>query len=837
MRFIDMPDYSRAARAYWWVAATAGSAAFAWAIEGILALSEAEQLKTGLLLAVVIVAGLRPVPVPGTQVSITAGDTFVFLAAVLLGAPAATLVATTDAFVASYRTSSRWTSWFGGPAMVAVAVFVSANFFELMLTWSNNKGESSATLLAALLAFSVCYFILNSLFVTTLDALKKHSSLFTLWRQNYSWASLTYIASASAAGLIYLGIKNYGASSLLAAGPLVAIIYAASHFYFKQADQSLKASQSMTRLYLATVESLAAAIDAKDQITHDHVYRVQVYSRGLAHQFGLGEPDVEALKVGALLHDVGKIAVPDYILNKPGKLTAAEFEKMKIHTIVGAQILERVGFPYPVVPIVRHHHERWDGRGYPDGLKGEQIPLTARILTVVDCFDALCEDRQYRKAMTREDACQFLRDNAGSQFDPRVVESFLTNLCDYENEISAHIRPHQPLLSPSTQAGLSEGGLNAVPSAGLMMEDLHRAPEYLKQIKAVHAEVAALYEMAQTVSTSLDVRDVVTLTVTRIERMVPFTTCVVYLRAVEEDDCAVAAYVFGEHSREIQGQRIPTGRGIAGWVVLNGRPMVNVDPRLDLDEFDVTEETEYRSAAVFPLVRGNETIGAFAVYTSEPDRYNNNDLSLLESVSTLASTALQHAMLYEQTRTSAETDPLTGLANTRCLYERLERELQNADEHDSPLSILTFDLAGLRAVNETHGYQAGDRLLVEVARRLRRTLDGQGFLSRIAGDEFTCLLSGWQRSQAIVLGERVRTEAGRPRFEITPGKHAHFRLRLGIAEYPTDGRTINDLLHAAGVSARQDKTLGEEPQAVLTSGASNQLDTYLSAEKEAGTLV
>ena len=239
------------------------------------------------------------------------------------------------------------------------------------------------------------------------------------------------------------------------------------HFYFKQADERAQAIERISRVHLATVEALATAIDAKDEITHDHVYRVQVYAKGLARHFGLADREIEALKAGALLHDVGKIAVPDYILNKPGKLTAAEFEKMKIHTVVGAQIMERVNFPYPVVPIVRHHHERWDGRGYPDGLKGEQIPMTARILTVVDVFDAIREDRQYRKGMRRDEACQFLRENAGSQFDPRVVEAFLVNLSLYEAEIAEYKASQEPLLTPTTQAGLSETAREAVPAAGL----------------------------------------------------------------------------------------------------------------------------------------------------------------------------------------------------------------------------------------------------------------------------------------------------------------------------------------------------------------------------------
>src|SRR4030095_9557366 len=194
-------------------------------------------------------------------------------------------------------------------------------------------------------------------------------------------------------------------------------------------------AEQMADLHLKTIEALAIAIDAKDEVSPDHVHRVQIYATGLARLFGLSDPEVEALKAGALLHDIGKLAVPDYILNKPGKLTEGEYDKMKIHTIVGAEILTRVGFPYPVVPVVRHHHERWDGRGYPDALRGEQIPMTARILAFVYCFDAVREDRQYRKAMTREQAVDLIKSGSGTMYDPEVVRLFLEHLTHFEAEI------------------------------------------------------------------------------------------------------------------------------------------------------------------------------------------------------------------------------------------------------------------------------------------------------------------------------------------------------------------------------------------------------------------
>lgn len=802
MRFIEMSDYNPKARAYWWTTTVLGALAFGYAAVGALQLDFKGQLGVIALIAVVFVAGLKPITIPGTNTSITPGDIFVFLTALFWGAPAATLVAATDAFAGSCRTSRRWTSRLGGPALMSVAALTSASLFQWAIKVFGNPDPSTPVLMTALLGFAAVHFALNSLLTAAHHAIKRGTSLFELWRANYSWTALTYAASASAAGLIYLAVIRYGVSSFLAAVPLVAVIFATCHFYFKQSDERTKATERISRLHLATVEALATAIDAKDEITHDHVYRVQVYATGLAKHFGLTNLEIEALKAGALLHDVGKIAVPDYILNKPGKLTAAEFEKMKIHTVVGAQILERVNFPYPVVPIVRHHHERWDGRGYPDGLKGEHIPLTARILTVADCFDAVREDRQYRKGMTRSEACGFLTGNAGAQFDPNVVDAFLANLTTYENEIAAHKASLQPLLTPTTQAGLSESALSAVPSAGLA-QTTTEPPDYVKQIHAAHSEVAALYEMAQTFSTSLDVQDVVTLTVNRIGRMIPFTTCVVYLR--QADDSSKAAHTFGRNSEQIRGRDLAAGHGIAGWVVINGRPMSNTDPMLDLNEFLGSNETGYRTAAVFPLTKGEDTIGALALYSTELASYSGDHLHLLESVSRLASTALQHAMLHEQTKAIAQTDALTGLPNGRALYARLDQEIAEAGGHNSPLTVLCFNIAGLRAVNEAYGYQAGDRMLSEVARRLRSSIGEAGMLTRIAGDEFICLLRNCALDEAILLGEQAQDRVSSFRLEVRPEQYASVGLSVGAAGFRIDGESIDELLNAASLATRQNK--------------------------------
>ncbi|HEY6333124.1 MAG TPA: HD domain-containing phosphohydrolase [Blastocatellia bacterium] len=651
---MDMSDYNPGARYFWWCAVITGGLLIADSVIRILRLGRTSLLELLALVVIVCLAARRPTLIPGTQTWITPSDLFVFVAALVWGAPAATMVAVADAVVVANAASKRMTSRLGGPAITSISIFVSASLFELGVAALHGFGFFNATaLLALLLAFSLLYFAISSFLLAAHMSIKRRVGIMKVWAK-YRSMSLTYLAAASAAWFIHMSVSQFGVGSLLGVVPVVAIVLVSCYYYFRQAEEREKAIKRISEIHLATVEALATAIDAKDQVTHDHVYRVQVYACGLGRHFGLTGPQIEALKAGALLHDVGKIAVPDYILNKPGKLTAAEFDKMKIHTVVGAQIMERVNFPYPVVPIVRHHHERWDGKGYPDSLKGEDIPITARVLTVADCFDAIREDRQYRKGMTRDQACQFLRDNAGSQFDPTVVDAFLSNLPAFEEEIAAH-KSNQPLLSPTHQAGLSEAAMKAVPAAGLAESE--STPEYFAQIASAHSEAAALYEMTEMVSQSFGAEEATERIATQVERAIPYTTCVFYLKDQAGDNLQ-AIHTFGLNADELRGQSIPLGEGIAGWVALNSRPMCNTDPMLDLERFLPNNSDGYKTTMVYPLTRGEETIGALALYCAELKSYNAGHIQFLESVSRLASTALHNASLQEQVRASVPITPM-----------------------------------------------------------------------------------------------------------------------------------------------------------------------------------
>src|ERR1043166_4845476 len=307
------------------------------------------------------------------------------------------------------------------------------------------------------------------------------------WHTNQLWFSWSLLLVPLALELLY-GALPY----------LVPISIVATYLIYRSARSRLQSKtneiEALSQLHLATAEALATAIDAKDQTTHCHVRRVQIYAAGLGKLLKLSKAEIAALKAGALLHDIGKLAVPAHIVNKPGRLTQAEFEKMKIHTTVGAQILSRVEFPYPVIPIVRHHHEQWDGLGYPDGLKAEQIPITARIISVVDCFDSVREDRPFRRGMTRDEALALLRRGSGTHFDPNIVELFIAHLPNFEAEIADAGLQQQTSSDECEPLTLSEIDIAQTRERGAYMA--------YDQIKSAHQEVYSLYEIARTFGSS-----------------------------------------------------------------------------------------------------------------------------------------------------------------------------------------------------------------------------------------------------------------------------------------------------------------------------------------------
>jgi diguanylate cyclase (GGDEF)-like protein/putative nucleotidyltransferase with HDIG domain len=541
---------------------------------------------------------------------------------------------------------------------------------------------------------------------------------------------------------------------------------------------------------------LATAIDAKDQTTHCHVRRMQIYADGMGKLLGLPAPELSALKAGALLHDVGKLAVPDHILNKPGVLTPAEFEKTKIHTVVGAEILSRVEFPYPVVPIIRHHHERWDGRGYPDGLKEEQIPVTARIMSVVDCYDSAREDRPFRTGKSKDEALDLLHKGTGSHFDPRIVDLFVANLEKFEAEIAAQGLGEQLHLS-------AHGSPIAAPSDETEPKTNKSFRAY-DQIRNAHREVYALYEIARMFGSSLEVENTLSTLVHKVGHIVPFDTCVVYLFD-EAKGFAETALAVGLNADTMQGRSVAPGEGVTGFALANRRSVNRIHPSLDFVDGNLMDGA-YRSMAALPLCKEDLLLGALSVYSVSLHEYSDDQIRLLETVTRLASDALANAVHHARAESNALTDPLTGLPNARSLQLRFEEEVARALRTGKSFQLIMLDLDDFKLVNDTFGHKLGDRMLREVATLVHAQFREYDFLARYAGDEFVAIVPDVAADQVAELRERIERAVSEFSIEVRSQSRARVGISVGSALFGPDGDTLDQLLVAADQAMYQAKS-------------------------------
>jgi len=574
---------------------------------------------------------------------------------------------------------------------------------------------------------------------------------------------------------------------------LTPISILATYLIYRSARSRLQSKtgeiEALSELHLATAEALATAIDAKDQTTHCHVRRVQIYAAGMGAVFGLSHDEIAALKAGALLHDIGKLAVPPHILNKPGPLTHAEFEKMKIHTVVGAQILGRVDFPYPVIPIVRHHHEQWDGRGYPDRLRGEQIPITARIISVVDCFDSIREDRPFRRGMTLDEATALLLRGSGIHFDPVVVEQFIKHLPRFDAEIERLGLQHQCAnYSTDPPIQLSEVDMGQTRERGSYIA--------YDQIKKAHREVYALYEIARTFGTSLNVEHTLEILVDKVGHVVPFDTCIVYFYD-DQKGYATARHVAGKHVQKLSGRCIALGEGVTGFALANRSAVNQLHPSLDFTDINPDAGVRFRSMASLPLFKDDVLLGALSVYSTELEQYTDDHMRLLETVTRLASDALGNAMQHAEAESNALTDPLTGLPNGRYLSLRFEEEAARARRTDRTFQVVMLDLDEFKNVNDTYGHKAGDKMLREVAHLIAGQLREYDFLARSGGDEFVALVQEVVGSQVEDLCMRVESAVSKFSLPLGRNRSARVGISIGTATFGVDGDTLDQLVVAA----------------------------------------
>jgi len=737
------------------------------------------------LLALGMVASALKVSLPGITGAMSVSYVFVLLCMIDFSYPETVVVACAGmVFQSLWRTTkpARTLHLLFNFGSTSISVSAAYATYHVLEGW--------VPMLLRIGIAATCFFLSTTVSIAAVVALTESKSLRRLWHECYFWSFPYYMVGGGIAALISILDHRVGWEVTVLTLPVVYIIFRSYRLYLGRLESEKLHAEQMAGLHLRTIEALALAIEAKDHTTHDHLQRVQIYAQELGKKLELDESQMQALRAASILHDIGKLAVPEHIISKPGKLTPEEFDKMKVHPIVGAEILQRVQFPYDVVPIVRGHHERWNGTGYPDGLAGENIPLGARILATVDCLDALASDRQYRRALPLDEAMAVVASEAGKSYDPRIVKVLQENYQEWEVLASAHEPRSNRLPRGMT---VSNGDAPAAGFQRSVRAADPQQPEFLSSIAAARQEFQMLYELTQDLGNSLNLHETLSVLDSRLQRLIPYDAIAVYVR---QEDYLVPHYVNGENFRLFSSLRIPIGQGLSGWVAETGKPIINGNPSVEPGYLnDPTKFSHLRSALAIPLENAVGITGVLAVYHLDGDAFTKDHLRVLLAVKPKVSLTIENALQYQQAATSATTDALTSLPNARSLFLHLDAELDRCKRTSSELAILVCDLDGFKQVNDRFGHLEGNRVLKLVASGLKDCCREYDYVARMGGDEFVLVLPNLKSQdvgQKVKALEKVVVEAG-----LAVSGESLLNLSVGAALCPEHGTDAEGLLAEA----------------------------------------
>lgn len=757
-----------------------------------------DLMRFACYLAVALLASGLKVQLPGIDGTMSVNFLFILLGVLELSLPETLVIGCTATLVQSVWQARKRLD----PIKVIFNVAgMMANASSLTyLTYHILAGRFGSNKPILLMMSALVFFFANTLPISIVIALTEGKSSRKVWSECYFWSFPYYLVGAAAVGLVGIVNRSAGWQTSLLVLPLIYWVYRSYRLYLgrleaekERVEVEKRHVEQIASLNMRTIEALALAIEAKDHTTHTHLQRVRTYAIAVAKELSLSEEQIEALRAAALLHDIGKLAVPEQIINKPGKLTPEEFEKMKVHPLVGAEILERVAFPYPVAPIVRSHHERWDGSGYPEGLAGEQIPIGARILAAVDCLDALASHRQYRPALPLSEAMQKVKEKTGTWFDPTIVTILESRYIELE-------RLAQMSEDTAANVGLSrsvrvERGL--APAAGFERTEptqgMTENADFLTSIASARQEAQTMFELSQDLGVSLSLSETLSVLSMRLRKMIPYDSIAVF---VNRNGWLLPELVSGDNFRALSSLKIRVGEGLCGWVAENSKPIVNGNPEVEAGYMaDPSKQTTLQSALVVPLEGLNGVVGVLAMYHANRDAFRPDHLRILLAVASKVALSVENALKYQQAESSATTDYLTGLPNARSLFVHLAQEVARCGRMKSSLAVLVCDIDGFKQINDSFGHLEGDKLLREFTTRLKDVCRGYDYVARMGGDEFVITAPGLTAEAAKEKAERLNQAA------IESGRHVCGRdlitLSVGMAFCPEDTFDVERLLAEA----------------------------------------
>ncbi|HEY7392108.1 MAG TPA: HD domain-containing phosphohydrolase [Bryobacteraceae bacterium] len=745
------------------------------------------------LLLVAVIASQIKLGVPGASATLTATLLIVFIAIVELSLGEAVVIALASAAVQVYwraKKRPRLIHLLFNAANFAVAVVGCRLLYGALESRYEGLGQPIILALSAGI-----YFCLNTFPIASIVALTEGGNPLDIWQKSHFWSFAYYLAGATLAGIFHFFVGREGWQITLLSLPLVYLFYRSYQVYTEHIQATVQHAEQVAAMHFRTMEVLAVAAEAKDETTHDHLRRVQTYALGIGRELGLSETELKALQAAAILHDIGKLAVPEAIISKPGKLTPEEFEIMKIHPIVGAEIVELMEFPYAVAPIVRAHHEKWNGSGYPDGLKAEEIPLGARILTAVDCLDGLASDRQYRRALPLDKAMEIIVNDSGKSFDPVVVEALERRYMELAAAASASsVNCTRLSINMKVERGAApDAGFES--SRGPQTENadpVQQRRNYLETISTARTDVRRALDLVHWMGDEFRSAEILQLVSGRLQALLPHDSLAIF-RARNRQ---LAAIFTAGHDQDLLALPcVDFGAGLAGWVAENAKPMLNGNPSVEPGAEGWPRKTILQSALAAPVIdAGGAVMGVLAVYQRASDAFQRNQVAILESVARRLVPLLAHSEAAAHPA-GASTDPATGLLDGVAFFASADAAIQEAAASGAALSFLLIEVFCLHQISNQLGRAAGARILNEFAQRLRTAFRGSDVIGRLGSEEFAVLAVG-------AVGGALETRANHLAKNLTEifgslCPDLRVTAAVGVSEMPQDGQSLEELLAAA----------------------------------------
>lgn len=552
-------------------------------------------------------------------------------------------------------------------------------------------------------------------------------------------------------------------------------------------------SNEISDLYLETIRSLVMAIEARDPFELQHTANVEQLALAIGRKMNFSADQLEGLRAAALLHDIGKLGVPEYIRMKPGELGAYEFSRLRSHPVLGQRMLQAIDYPWPIGKIIRSHHERWDGTGYPDGLKGEDIPLESRILRVADIYDGMASDRPNKPGVDQKYAIEYIRQFAGIQFDPMVVEAFE----------SVAVDSNLPVGNDYTHFGqfheTEQGKLSGMAVSASAVEDISRAS----------SEFVAMFDIIQSATSSLNIQELLPMLARKIRLVIECSLCVIFLHD-ENSDMLHARVAQGAGSERFEGLSVPSGRGLTGMVAQTQEGLISKCDQTELSRlgWEISEETPqiaFKSLLIVPILCDHHLIGTINLYHVVPNAFDEECLDLMNALAPQVGRAIRNSLLFERTKEFALTDMLTGLHNARYLLIQLEHELNRAQRTKGSVSILSLDLDNFKAINDTFGHLHGDIALQSMAQMFLTQVRSYDLVARYAGDEFVIVLPNVTKEGALETAERIRNAVDGMEPYKRDGVEISLGVSIGVASFPEDSQDVRGLVVLADERMYMDK--------------------------------